>query len=175
MIPGVTSVCVLTILIFPFACLAGLTYLGSKCHHIYHQCYDGSTRPLQIKTVRIEGIERLILVADLEDFGPGYLVRTAHDEYFLVISEGLDQFSHRDDEADDEDWEFVDQLPEILELDMATVSEEIIAIRGSGKMILADQSEKVRLVDLALMELPAFRIYFEDELSAEVMRKLHRA
>ncbi len=160
--------CLVVIILFPFCCMVILVYCGNWAQRIYDHCYDDTTRPLLFETVRIEQIEQFLSVGDLEDFGPGYLVRTRDDEYFVIMSQALESF---DQLPDGEDYP-LELLPEILELDLNHHSKELIEIRGFGRMIPADDIDTVCVRDLPLQDFPAFRIFSRESLSREVLGML---
>jgi len=166
------------IALLPFVVVNGfvLENLRKWGHRVYHQCYDGATRQLFIETIQVEGIERLIRVADLEDFGPGYLGRTRDQEYFFLMSQNLFDLLNSIDDGTTEsevDEYPTRQLPEVLELTLA--SNELIGVRGSGSPVLADELEMVSVCDLPLKEFLSFCILPREGLSAEVLTMFETA
>lgn len=69
----------------------------------------------------------------------------------------------------DEDEYPRSQLPEVLELDLTPASEELVGVRGSGNLVLADQLKMVSVCDLPLKEFLPFYVLSKEDLSAEVL------
>lgn len=141
---------------------------GRWAQRVANRCIDGVTRPVQIETVRIEYIERVLSVANLEDFGPGFLVRTRDDEYVYLMSQEFDMLTG--DRPDVEDNPVAD-FPEILELDLDYLSKDILAIRGSGRLIPADEFGSVDFGELPMNDLPSMRVISKDSLSPDVLAR----
>lgn len=87
-------------------------------------------------TVRFEGICKVMHVDDLEDCGPGFLLRTRDDEYIYLATQMFEDMCASHGAIDlDEGGDTLDHLSEICEVDVLTEAQEIIAIRLEGDSI----------------------------------------
>ncbi len=153
--------------VVPIVSMSVLQSLGGWVARVHSDCRAGAVRPLLLETVRIEQIEQLVPV-DLERGWPGYLVRTRDDEFFFFRIQQSGDWMAEHQEAFTRS-----ELPEILEVDLNQTSGDLLAVRGLGQMVAADDRVQIDPNDLPFEDYRDFCVFPKDRLSREILGLFH--
>lgn len=126
-----------------------------------------------MQLVKIEGVVEAWGVDDLEDFEPGYVLRTAKDEYVYlhgqVIAQCLmDDLNESDDSAAD-DYEF--PFPtSCVELEVLPGTREIESVKATGPII--ETQDSISSIDLKIPIEHQFHLFENSDHVRSILQRV---